>query len=81
MSWLQQLKILQTAREHAKHHRGEKNTHYCVITNYLNPVLEKIGFWKGMENGIERVAGIKRRTDVESARYCKDPDMTKTYRA
>lgn len=67
VTWLQKNKILQTAREHAKHHSGEKNTHYCVITNYLNPVLEKIGFWKRLEDGIEFVAGIKRRTDVEYA--------------
>ncbi len=63
VTWLQQNKILQTPREHAKHHRGEKNTNYCVITNYLNPVLEKIGFWKWLEDAIELVAGIKRRTD------------------
>lgn len=67
VTWLQQKKILQTPREHARHHSGEKNTNYCVITNYLNPLLEKIGFWKGMENAIEFIAGIKRRTDMEYA--------------
>lgn len=46
---LQQYKILQTTRHHAKHHSGEKNTHYCVITNLLNPVLEKINFWRRLE--------------------------------
>lgn len=65
VTWLQQKKILQTAREHAKHHSGEKNTHYCVITNFLNPVLEKAGFWKGIEMVIESIAGIKRRSDAE----------------
>ncbi len=65
VTWLQQKKVLQTPHEHAKHHSGEKNTNYCVITNYLNPVLERIGFWKGLEDAIEFVAGIKRRTDVE----------------
>lgn len=65
VTWLQQKKILQTPREHAKHHSGERNTNYCVITNYLNPVLEKIGFWKGLEDSIEFVTGVKRRTDLE----------------
>lgn len=65
VTWLQQKKVLQTPHEHAKHHSGEKNTNYCVITNYLNPVLERIGFWKGLEDAIEFVAGIKRRTDAE----------------
>lgn len=65
VTWLQQKKVLQTPHEHAKHHSGEKNTNYCVITNYLNPALERIGFWKGLEDAIEFVAGIKRRTDAE----------------
>lgn len=65
VTWLQHKKILQTPREHAKHHSGEKNSNYCVITNYLNPVLEKASFWKGLENAIELVAGIKRRNDAE----------------
>lgn len=67
VTWLQKSKILQTAREHAKHHSGEKNTHYCVITNFLNPVLETIGFWKSMEDAIEFVMGVKRRSDTEYA--------------
>ncbi|HEX6591354.1 MAG TPA: fatty acid desaturase CarF family protein [Moraxellaceae bacterium] len=65
VTWLQQKKILQTPREHAKHHSGERNTNYCVITNYLNPVLEKIGFWKGLEDSIKFVTGVKRRSDLE----------------
>lgn len=65
VTWLQRHHLLQTPREHAKHHSGEKNTHYCVMTNYLNPVLERMGFWKGLEAGIEFITGVKRRTDAE----------------
>lgn len=49
---LQKSHLLQTPRHHAKHHSGEKNTHYCVITNVLNPALEKINFWRKLERGI-----------------------------
>jgi len=38
-----------------------------VITNYLNPVLERAGLWKKLETAIEMLAGIKRRTDSEYA--------------
>lgn len=49
VTWLQKCHILQTCRHHAKHHSGAKNTHYCVVTNLLNPVLEKLKFWRGLE--------------------------------
>ncbi len=47
--FLQKIQVLQTPRHHARHHSGEKNSHYCVITNMLNPVLEQIRFWRTLE--------------------------------
>lgn len=52
--FLQKTYLLQTPRHHAKHHSGEKNTHYCVITNILNPVLEKVSFWRNLERLIAK---------------------------
>jgi hypothetical protein len=46
-----------------RHHRGEKNSYYCVMTNILNPVLEKIGFWAGLEHLILWMTGVQRRQD------------------
>lgn len=63
ISKLQDWHILQGARQHGRHHRGEKNTYYCVITNILNPVLEKLGFWVGLERSILWVTGVQRRQD------------------
>ncbi len=63
VSQLQDWNILQGARQHGQHHRGEKNTYYCVITNMLNPVLEKIRFWVGLERLILVMSGVKRRQD------------------
>jgi ubiquitin-conjugating enzyme E2 variant len=63
--FMQKHGILQGPREHARHHSGERNTHYCVITNYLNPVLETLGFWKGLENLIRFSTGVSRRSDAE----------------
>ncbi len=57
---LQKLYILQTPREHGRHHSGEKDSHYCVITNFSNPILEKLQVWKGLEWMIERGLGVKR---------------------
>src|SRR5262245_42286222 len=35
---LQAWGVLQTARHHAVHHAGRKNSRYCVVTNVLNSV-------------------------------------------
>lgn len=51
--FLQKIKVLQTPRHHALHHSGEKNSHYCVITNILNPVLERINFWRTLESIVD----------------------------
>ncbi|XVJ68309.1 MAG: hypothetical protein HEQ39_00640 [Rhizobacter sp.] len=56
---LQRAYLLQTPRHHGRHHQGEKNSHYCVITNFLNPLLEEVGFWRRLESGVEKVTGRK----------------------
>ena len=47
--FLQKARIIQDGQHHVKHHMGEKNSNYCLITPFLNPVLQKIHFWKLME--------------------------------
>jgi plasmanylethanolamine desaturase len=61
ITWLQKAKLIQTQRHHAQHHRGEKNSHYCSVTNLLNPVLESLGFWTRIEQFNALVFGLKRR--------------------
>ncbi len=62
---LQRLFLLQTPRHHARHHTGTRMTHYCVITNFLNPLLEEIGLWARFERAIERMTGVRRRNEAE----------------
>jgi ubiquitin-conjugating enzyme E2 variant len=64
VTWLQQMRLVQTAREHARHHSGQRNSHYCVITNFLNPLLERVSFWRGLENLIAWIGGVKPRNDA-----------------
>jgi plasmanylethanolamine desaturase len=58
---LQRAYVLQTPRHHGRHHQGEKNSHYCVVTNFLNPLLEEVGFWRRLETGVEKLTGRKPR--------------------
>jgi hypothetical protein len=63
VTFLQEHGIIQSPAEHAKHHQGLKNTHYCVFTNYVNPVLERLRIWSGLEAAIRVLFGVERRPD------------------
>jgi ubiquitin-conjugating enzyme E2 variant len=43
---LQETGILQSPKQHAKHHKPPFDTNFCVMTNWLNPLLEHLNFWK-----------------------------------
>ncbi len=64
ISFLQDIKLLQTAKHHARHHTDPKNSHYCTITNVLNPVLDRLCFWAGLEWLLARTFGLQRREDT-----------------
>lgn len=65
---LQNLRIVQTPRHHAKHHMGSKDTHYCAVTNLVNPVVDGIGLWRGLERAVEKLFGTRRRPDLSISR-------------
>lgn len=50
ITFLQKIKLIQTPKQHAMHHGGSMNTNYCVITNLLNPILEKLNVWRTLES-------------------------------
>ena len=56
---LQRLGILQSRRHHGLHHQSPYVHNYCVVTNYLNPVLELICFWTILELMLKWVFGVK----------------------
>lgn len=64
ISLLQDWHILQTPRHHGLHHSDPKNTYYCPITNFVNPVLERINFWTRVESIIARLTGVTHRPDT-----------------
>jgi hypothetical protein len=63
--WLQQNGVVQSPAHHAGHHRHDKDRHYCTITNYVNPVLDGVRFWRGLEAVIWAVTGVSRRPEPE----------------
>ena len=61
---LQKAGLLQSHRHHAAHHRKGKDTHFCVLTNHVNPVLERIRFFQTLEAIVTRVTGVRPRPDL-----------------
>jgi ubiquitin-conjugating enzyme E2 variant len=61
---LQHFRVLQSPEHHAAHHRDEKNRCYCVVTELLNPVLDRIGFWRALEQLLVPIFGAPRRDDL-----------------
>ena len=61
---LQDACILQSAEHHGKHHADSKDTHYCVVTNVLNSVLDGVRFWHRLEWIVERLLGVSKRPSL-----------------
>jgi ubiquitin-conjugating enzyme E2 variant len=80
VAFLQDCWILQTPHQHALHHTDPKNTHYCPITNLLNPVLELIRFWPALEALVQAVTGATHRQDSSNRGEGPGPAWLAEYR-
>lgn len=60
---LQHWGIIQSHAHHALHHRNLKNMNYCTITNWVNPVLERMRFWRRAESLVRIWTGQRPRAD------------------
>ncbi len=63
ITWMQDSGLIQSRAQHALHHRWPRKSHYCPLTNALNPVLERLDFWRRLERVILRVTGLRRRRE------------------
>jgi len=55
--WFQQMRVVLKPSQHELHHTLPYNKHYCITNGWLNPVLEKIKFFRGLECLLRR-AGL-----------------------
>lgn len=56
---LQETGLLQSPMHHGHHHRSPFLVKYCVMTNWLNPILDWLEFWRRLEWLVERTTGIR----------------------
>jgi len=47
--FLQDAGIVQSPRQHAKHHRAPFDKYFCTLTNITNEALELVQFWRRLE--------------------------------
>lgn len=52
---LQEIGIVQSAAHHWQHHRYPMDRRYCVLTNWLNPLLDRAGIWTRLESALEAI--------------------------
>jgi ubiquitin-conjugating enzyme E2 variant len=55
---LQETGIFQSKKMHRWHHRAPYETNFCIMTDFLNPILNKIGFWRKLEWSIFKLFKI-----------------------
>lgn len=67
ITWLQTHGVLQSRAQHAVHHRWPRESHYCALTGWVNPIVERVGLWRGLEWVIARTTGIQRRREPRPA--------------
>lgn len=80
ISFLQGIRLLQTPQHHALHHTNPKNVRYCVVTNALNPVLDRVRFWEALEWLLARTIGLHRRPDTSLPEHGPMPAWLNEFR-
>lgn len=55
VTMLQETGLFQSPRHHRGHHTAISDSHYCVLTDLLNPLLDRIGLWAGLESALTAI--------------------------
>lgn len=64
---MQKLRVIQRPEHHALHHNGEAD-YNCIVTDFMNPLLKKLGLFPFLEKVIFAAFGINADDSYDSAR-------------
>lgn len=69
VEFIQKIGLVQSKRHHGWHHKAPFDTNYCILTDWLNPILHRIKFWEFIvwilsKVGIKPIAGTRIRNFV-----------------
>ncbi|MEO7260711.1 MAG: fatty acid desaturase CarF family protein [Jatrophihabitantaceae bacterium] len=59
--------LLLSPDHHLRHHRGEHDSHYCLINGMADRTLGQLGLFRGLERVITAVTGVKPRAEDHAA--------------
>jgi ubiquitin-conjugating enzyme E2 variant len=45
----QRVRLINSPGHHTRHHSGTHQTHYCIMSGWMNPLLDGIGFFRKAE--------------------------------
>jgi len=60
----QDASIIQSPRHHAEHHRSPHQVRYCVMSPVLNPFLDALKVWQGLER-LLAAGGFRTKTPAD----------------
>ncbi len=66
---LQQMKLVISPEQHARHHRRPYDVCFCTLTNWVNPILDALRFWEGLELTIATLGIHPKRGGIERGGY------------
>ena len=56
IQWLQRYRVILSPGHHRMHHQEPYNKYFCITTGWLNPLLQRIGFFGFLERRIRMIA-------------------------
>jgi ubiquitin-conjugating enzyme E2 variant len=60
---LQSAGLILTTEHHRGHHAGQHTRHYCITTGWMNPLLDRVDFFRRSERVVQAVTGLRPRED------------------
>jgi hypothetical protein len=63
ITFLQERHLIISRSAHGRHHGGQRDSHYCSITTWVNPLLDGLKVWRGLEAVIKMITGVSPRRD------------------
>jgi hypothetical protein len=54
LGWLQRAGLLLSPEHHARHHTPPFTSRYCITTGWLDPLLDRLGFFPALERMLQR---------------------------
>jgi len=58
---LQAAGLLVSAKAHGAHHRAPFEGNYCIVSGAWNGLLDRVGFFRGLEKAVHALTGVEPR--------------------